>query len=272
MNRHLLDFVESLARQEEFHCIFAYLSGEQATPDTMAALSRFSVPIINLALNDKENFVGKIRGRQALGVRDFCPFVTLNWTSTGDALKKYCVQGALPLYLPEGANPDLHRPLDLEKTLDVSFVGQRYGNREETIDFLRQSGIRAEAYGAGWPNGPLTTEEMVRLYAKSRINLGFGGVSGHRDTYCLKGRDFEVPMSGGLYVTEYHPELANVYELGEEIVVYESPEDLRQKIVHLLAHPEQAEAIRRRGLERARREHTWEMRFEKVFRLLGLLA
>ena len=272
MNRHLLRFVDTLARGQGFHWIFTYLSGEQTTPETMAALCRFSVPVINLSLNDKENFVGKIRGGQALGVRDICRPVTLNWTSTGDALKKYCVEGALPLYLPEGANPDIHRPLDLEKTLDVSFVGQRYGNREETIDFLRQSGIRAEAYGAGWPNGPLTTEEMVRLYAKSRINLGFGGVSGHRDTYCLKGRDFEVPMSGGLYVTEYHPELAGCYELGKEIVVYEGLEDLREKIRDLLAHPEKAEAIRRRGLERARREHTWEMRFEKVLGLVGLLA
>jgi spore maturation protein CgeB len=44
-----------------------------------------------------------------------------------------------------------------------------------------------------------------------------------------------------------------------------------EKIRPLLSHPEEAERIRKAGFERARSEHTWEMRFEKVFKLLGVL-
>ena len=272
MNRNLLQRVAALMHDGGIDVLFAYLSGEQVGTETMAALQARQIPMINLALNDKENFVGKIRSGEAMGVRDICRFFTLSWTSTEDALKKYCAEGALPLYLPEGANPELHKPQETKKTIDVSFVGQCYGNREETIRRLEEAGIRVEAYGYGWPAGPLTTEAMVDLYARSRINLGFGGVIGHTDTYCLKGRDFEVPMSGGLYVTEYHPELATVYDLGREIVTYEGFEDLRDKIQDLLAHPEKAEEIRQRGYQRARRDHSWEMRFETIFRLLGLIA
>lgn len=272
MSRDLLKKVSALIHDCGIDVIFTYLSGEQVGKKTMAALHALQIPIINLALNDKENFVGKIRSGEAMGVRDICRYFTLSWTSTEDALKKYCVEGALPIYLPEGANPDLHKPLNTEKTIDVSFVGQRYGNREETIRRLEEAGIRVEAYGYGWPAGPLTTEAMVELYSRSRINLGFGGVIGHTDTYCLKGRDFEVPMSGGLYVTEYHPELATVYDLGREIVTYDGFEDLRDKIRDLLAHPEKAEEIRQRGYQRALQDHSWEKRFEKIFRLLGLIA
>jgi len=181
------------------------------------------------------------------------------------------VEGALPIYLPEGANPELHRPREGEKTIDVSFVGQRYGNRPEVVARLAAAGIKAVVRGPGWPDGPLSTEDMVRLYSQSRINLGFGGVSGHSDAFCLKGRDFEIPMSGGLYLTEHHPELERVYEIGWEIVTYRDFDDLLVKIRRLLSNPALAEEIRRRGRERALRDHSWESRFQKVFAISGVI-
>ncbi len=271
MNRDLVERVHSWADRDGADLIFMYVSGELVFPETLHSLRCFGIPLVNLSLNDKEHFVGKVRRGLAMGSRDVCRFFDLCCTSTEDALKKYVVEGAVPLYLPEGANPQVHRPYELDRTVDVSFVGQCYGNRQETIERLRNCGIAVEAYGPGWPKGPLSAEEMVRTYSRSRINLGFGGVMGHRETYCLKGRDFEIPMSRGLYLTEYHPELEKVYTVGEEIVTYRGFGDLLEKIRRLLADPGEAERIRLRGYERALREHTWEMRFEKVFRLMGLL-
>ncbi len=271
MNRYLMKRIEEWVKQDATDVIFTYLSGELVSPETVQAMRRFGVPIINLALNDKELFVGKIRNGQAMGSRDICRFFDICWTSTEDAVKKYCVEGAVPIYLPEGANPDIHRPYDTEKTIDVSFVGQCYGNRPEIIRRLESQGIHVEARGFGWPSGPLATEDMVRMYSRSRINLGFGGVIGFSKAYCLKGRDFEIPMSGGLYLTEYHPELERFYSPGSEIVTYRDFDDLVEKVRVLLSNPEKADEIRRKGWERARREHSWEMRFQKIFHLLGLI-
>ena len=271
MNRDLVERVRRLISDKRPDVIFTYLSGEIVLTETLRSIRDAGVPMIHFSLNDKEHFVGKVREGLAFGSRDICPFFDLCWTSTEDAVKKYCVEGALPVYLPEGANPEIHRPYDMEKTIDVSFVGQCYGNRPETIRRLKDKGIHVEAFGYGWPNGPLSTEEMVCIYSKSRINLGFGGVEGYGNAYCLKGRDFEIPMSGGLYLTEYHPELEAVYELGKEIVVYRGFDDLPETICRLLSHPDEAETIRAAGRRRALAEHTWEMRFEKVFSLLNLL-
>lgn len=272
MNAGLLDRARNLAAERPFDVAFSYLSGRQVTADTLNGLRGLGAPMVNLALNDKESFVGRVRGGHAEGMRDICRYFDLCWTSTADALKKYVVEGATPLYLPEGANPDIHKPFDEDKIYDVSFVGQCYGNRPEVISRLRNAGIQVEVFGPGWPNGSLSIEEMVRTWSRSRINLGFGGVLGHKETYCLKGRDFEVPMSGGLYLTEHHDELVPFYEIGREIVTYTSFDDLLEKIRWLLLNPDQSEAIRRAGRERALREHTWEMRFERVFRLLGVLV
>jgi spore maturation protein CgeB len=272
MNRDLLARVESWIAEKRPDVIFCYLSGELVDPETVRGLRAFGVPLIHLSLNDKEGFVGKVRGGLAFGSRDICRYFDLAWTSTADAVKKYCVAGAVPLYLPEGANPDIHRPLNLEKTIAVSFVGQCYGNRPAILRRLVEAGIRVEAFGPGWPAGPLSLEEMVGMYSRSRINLGFGGVGAYDKTYCLKGRDFEIPMSGGLYLTEYHPELETVYALGKEIVVYRDFDELVGEIHRLLEGPDEAEAVRQAGFRRARRDHTWEKRFERIFALLNLIA
>jgi len=271
MNDDLIATLEQWTKRHSVDVIFSYLSGENVTVATVRGIKALGIPMVNMFLNDKEGFVGKIRKGQAMGSRDICGFFDLCWSSTEDAITKYCVEGALPIYLPEGANPDIHRPFDIEKTVDISFVGQCYGNRPKIIQRLERKGIHVEAYGSQWPNGPLSLGEMIRMYSRSKINLGFGGVDGLRNSYCLKGRDFEIPMSGALYLTEYNPELERWYDLGKEIVTYADFDDLTEKIRHFLSNPKEAEEIRKRGIRRARSEHSWEMRFEKIFRLMGLL-
>lgn len=271
MNKDLIRRINTWMAEEKADVIFAYLSGELIEPATLQAIRGHGIPLVNLALNDKEHFVGKIRSGRAFGARDICRCFDLCWTSTEDALIKYCVESALPVYLPEGGNPQIHKPYNIEKTIDVSFVGQCYGNRATVIAELQNRGIAVKAYGFGWPEGPLSTEEMVKIYSKSKINLGFGGVAGLKETFCLKGRDFEIPMSGGLYLTEAHPELNCFFRPGEEILTYSGIDELVSQIKYYLAHPAEAQSIRIKGYERSLREHTWEARFSKIFSLLGLL-
>lgn len=271
MNKALLEQVDTWMAQSRADVIFMYVSGILIEPEILALLRTHGVALVNLALNDKEHFVSKVRGGRAFGARDICRYFDLCWTSTEDALVKYRVEGARPIYLPEGANPEIHKPYPVEQTIDVSFVGQCYGNREDVIGGLARRGIEVKTYGHGWPSGPLTIEDMVKLYSRSKINLGFGGVAGHQETFCLKGRDFEIPMSGGFYLTEDHPELARAFLPGQEIVTYRGLEDLAQKIHYYLEHPAETDAIRKRGYERAIRDHAWEARFEKIFRILGIL-
>ena len=271
MNDELIRRIKLWIDEDSTDVIFTYLSGEIVTPETVREMAGTGIPTVNLCLNDKEAFVGKVKNGLAMGARDISRYFDLCWTSSEDALKKYCVEGAFPIYLPEGANPEIHKPYDLKKTVDVSFVGQCYGNRPEIIQKLNHCGIRVEAFGYGWPKGALSTEEMVKMYSKSKINLGFSGVVGYTNTYCLKGRDFEIPMSGGLFLTEHHPELERCYELGKEIVTYTGFNDLVEKIQYLLSNPKEAELIRDKGRRRALKAHTWEMRFEKIFSLMGLI-
>jgi spore maturation protein CgeB len=123
--------------------------------------------------------------------------------------------------------------------------------------------------------GPLDDGEMVRLFSRSRINLGFSScgethVSGERIVQ-VRLRDFEVPMSGGFYMVEYLEELEEFFEIGKEIVCYTGPDDLADKIRYYLSHDDERETIRRAGHERCLRDHSWQKRLTDAFRTMGMV-
>ncbi|MBI4494291.1 MAG: glycosyltransferase [Chloroflexi bacterium] len=120
----------------------------------------------------------------------------------------------------------------------------------------------------------LVQADMVQLFSRSRISLGFATVgdshrAGRRLTQ-VRLRDFEAPMSGAFYVTEHQEELLEYFEPGRELETYVDREDLLDKVRFYLRHPERAAAIRQAGHARAQAEHTWARRFEALFAVLGL--
>jgi len=104
--------------------------------------------------------------------------VDLNLTSDPNGIIRYAAHGGIAMFHPEAADPGLHRPLELEFEHDVSFIGARYGWRPNFIRELTRRGIEVKCFGRGWPDNSISNEDMSRIYARSRINLGFGGI-GH---------------------------------------------------------------------------------------------
>jgi spore maturation protein CgeB len=112
---------------------------------------------------------------------------------------------------------------------------------------------------------------MAEVFSASRINLGMPWVLHSSRIPTLKGRDFEVPMAGGLYLTGYSDELSRHYRIGEEIVCYTSPQECVDIIRALLDQPKPCRRIRAAGHRRAMQHHTWDARFRRLFAFLGLL-
>jgi spore maturation protein CgeB len=129
-----------------------------------------------------------------------------------------------------------------------------------------------------YPNNmhpPVSDEELVLLYSRSQVSLGFLEVYEGHDasrpvTRHVHLREFEAPMSGALYCTGYSDELAGYFEPDREILVYRTEEELYEKACYYLAHPQEAEAIRQAGRQRALHDHTYRRRFEQLFAVLGL--
>lgn len=127
--------------------------------------------------------------------------------------------------------------------------------------------------------GPyLSDDEMIKMYSRSKISLNFSGITTpglHARDFDkaqkgIKGTDFDAPMSGAFYLTEYSDEIAQLYKIGKEIETFKSISELVDKIKYYLENPTEAEAIREAGRQRALRDYTWIKVFERVFNEIGL--
>jgi hypothetical protein len=272
MNRAMFGAFEEAQKIEPIDVVIGYLSGHNTAPETLAKMAEAGAVIVNFSFDDKLHFPGPVVGGRYASPAALAHVVDLNLTSDPGATIRYAVHGGLAMFHPEAADPEVHRPYDQQFEHDVSFVGACYGWRPRFIRDLGERGINVECFGEGWPNGPVEVSEMARIYSRSRINLGFGGIGHSRKLVCLKGRDFEVPMSGGLYLTQHNPELSLVYRVGEEILTYRNATDCAHTIRQLLTNDRSPAAIRLAGRERCLRDHTYVARWTNVFAVLGALV
>ena len=89
---------------------------------------------------------------------------------------------------------------------------------------------------------PLSDEELIALYSRSQISLGFLEVYLHHDAgqavvRHLHLREFEAPMSGALYCTGYSDELCEFFDPETEILTYRNQFELLDKVTLLPGPP-----------------------------------
>lgn len=146
-----------------------------------------------------------------------------------------------------------------EKTIDVSFCGQAYGDRK---DWLKD--LNVACYGKGWSKDSFVDfKRMAEIIGKSRISINFS--SGADGAKQLKLRPFEVCGSNTLCLCESVDGIENWYEPGKEMVLFSTKDELRELIAYYLEHEDERKAIAQAGYERTLLEHTWFHRFDKIF-------
>jgi spore maturation protein CgeB len=138
-------------------------------------------------------------------------------------------------------------------------------------------------YGSGWVNDArfkahaqgeiFDREELCKAYNASKISLNISHTSNNHP------RIFDIIASGGFLLTRLTTEdedeggIGELFEIGKEIEVFRTKEELRRKVEYYLAHDEEREAIARSGRERLLKEHTMKHRMQQVLDIVyqGLL-
>ena len=269
MNAELLAAFDKANRERPVDVVVGYVSGYTVSPAVLQEMALRGAVITNFCFDDKICWPGPILGGRPASPAAIASAVDLNLSCDPDGALRYFAHGGLCMFHPEAADPEWYKPTDGAFEYDVSFVGARYGWRPKLIEGLNRAGIEVACFGHGWPNGPISNEEMNGLYGRSRINLGCGGIGYSKDLLCLKGRDFEVPMSGAVYLTQANPELSMVYDVGKEILTYRDVGECGEIIRRVLGDPDEAARLRRAARARCLRDHTYLARWTNVFRMLG---
>ena len=273
MNTLALNAIRAAHNKRPIDWIFIYASGLEIRSELLRAIQdELGIPLVNMCLDDKQSWAGEVFDGQPTGQIAIAPHFDLSWTSARVACEWYLCEGGLPIYMPEGFDQKYFRPLPVDRDIPVSFIGGAYGFRPSVIRSLRRANIPVEVFGPGWGTRSVWGEEQVEIINRSCINLGLGGIQYSEQLTNVKTRDFEIPgAGGGLYLTSFNPDLAQHYNIGNEIACYRNRDEIIELIRHYLARPEEARGVAERGRQRCLSEHRWIHRYERICKVLGIL-
>ena len=214
-----------------------------------------------------------------------------NYFSTPDytMYQRYLSDGnKYVFFTPFGFNKNIYKKTNVEKIYDVSFVGGYSPLREWTIKKLKSNGINVNVFGRGWNKDKswLTEKEMVNVINQSKINLNLSNAQSYylpflfwslcsyktvKDLLLLrktieqvKGRHYEINGCGGFQLSFNIPGLEIAYEIGKEIAVYSSIDNLIEKINYYLKNENEREAIANNGYQRSLKDHTAQIYLENL--------
>jgi len=274
MNAKILPALREAHVRRAVDWVFVYASGAEISADTVRRITEeLGIPLVNMCLDDRQSWTGAWMGDHRAGQIDIAATFDLSWTSARVACEWYLVEGARPLYMPEGFDDSIFHPVEVPHDIPVSFIGGAYGFRRDVVEFLRKRGIPVRTFGPGWGTRSIWGAEQVEVINRSVINLGMGGIGYSENLTNVKTRDFEIPgTGGGLYLTSFNADLAQHFVVGEEIACYRSRDEMLELIRHYLRHPDEVRSIARRARDRCLSEHRWLHRYRRVCQILGVLA
>ncbi|CAN5217124.1 hypothetical protein BH20ACT16_BH20ACT16_03270 [soil metagenome] len=276
--------LERLADDVRPDLFFFFLHEEQFSTRTIERIGAMGIPTLNWFADDHWRYDGFSR--------HYARVLTWSVTTDADAVAKYAADGlgdrvllsqwACNRYAYDRAGADL--------AYDATFVGQPHGDRRVVAAAIRAAGIDLRCFGNGWEQGRVDHEQMVRIFATSAVNLNLANSStpntsrrmrlgayarGRRPDTAqrpsqIKGRTFEVPGSGGFLLTDRVAHLERYFEIGREIAVFSSRDELIEQLRRWLAHPDERAAVAEAGYRRVRAEHTYDHRFAEIFATIGL--
>lgn len=154
-----------------------------------------------------------------------------------------------------------------QRDIDVSFIGVANGKvgRAEYLNAIASSGICIETFGAGSKNGVITDEELRDVLERSKISLNFtgigestfmdGGRTINRRIRSLKGRCQQIALSGAMVISEACPGIELLFEIGNEIKIFNSQTELIDLIRYHLNNNNERERIAKNGYLRASKDY-----------------
>jgi len=183
-------------------------------------------------------------------------------------------------FLGQGCDPDEHGRVNLSEEdrkrfgADVTFIGGGRPRRRRLFQHL--TGYDLKLWGWGWDESgilkPYAIKETVfglkktKIYSATPIcpNL----ISGLYQVNGISVRGFEVACCGRLPFCEPREDLKRFFDIGSEVVTFDSPGDLKSKVAYYLSHPDEMERMAERARQRVISEHTYVHRMKELLEIV----
>ena len=276
LTQHISERTMAKCLDEKPDIVFA-LAQAPLTPEILDRMGKFDIPTAFWFVEDFREFT---YWKQVANRYDH--FFAIQKREAFEAMENLKDVGFH--YLPLACDPRVHKPLRLNDRdrkqygSEVSFVGAGYHNRHILFQGLLDFDFKiwgtdwnlASALGRVVQEGGrrVTTREAVKIINGSKVNINLHSSTYHKginpDGDFVNPRTFEIASSRGFQLIDPRSHLRELFMPGQELVCFESIEDLRGKVAHYLSHPEERERIALSGQKRAHQEHTYRMRMARA--------
>lgn len=240
-NREILQTVDLLDAQ-----VFLTVKGNNIKPETLNTLASRGIKTINYYPDFRFSYDSVDQSTFPL----YSSFVTTKSFQV-DALSKLMDKEKVH-FLHHGYCSDVHFPpekklLNQADVPDVLYVGTYTAHKEKLFTAVMQAcpEIHFRIYGNGWnhancseilkpclANRPIYAMNYAHLVNAAKINLaihmGAADATGWQDL--VSTRSFELPACKGFMLHTDNAEIRQLYDVGQEIDVFSSADDLSEKI------------------------------------------
>lgn len=154
----------------------------------------------------------------------------------------------LPVFTAPSDVPSMEegrKMLYAERNIDISLVCARNIHRKERLDRLAAAFPQAKCYGIGWDAGRIDDAALKRIYEGTRI-----GWNVHNSTGPINRRMFVLPGFGALQICDNKTGLGHVFELGKEVVGFNTIPEAIELTRYYLAHADEGREIALNGWHR----------------------
>ncbi len=155
------------------------------------------------------------------------------------------------------------------------YLGNKVSERERFYTFLALSqkfsvDLYTRSDTSQLPNlqnkgGAKTLTEMPLIYHLSRINLN---ITTKPIQTGLPLRIFDILGCGGFCLSNYQLEIPEYFEIGTDLDVYTSLEELEEKAAFYLEHESLRREIAEHGYQTVKQYHTYEIRLQEMLSMI----
>ena len=247
-DRQLMAMYEQLAKELEGCSVFLNYGGLNIHPEFLRQLPTFNVMI---HFDDPEN--SETVSKPVAHAYDLCLVCNRSEVDT------YFSWGAkraefLPLgYRHDDADPNLtlEKVRSQKRDVDLTILCERETLwRRERLDKICAAFPQGRYHGLGWSTGFLEEADRIPLYGRTKVGINLHNTSGP-----INVRLYALPANGVMQICDCKNYLGDIFEIGKEIVAYDTTEEAIDLCRYYLDHEEERLQIAAAGYERAVRDY-----------------
>jgi len=142
--------------------------------------------------------------------------------------------------------------------IDTKWWGPRLARQARNIRFFLGGVHKA------WSGSQVYMKDFAKVIRHVKIFLGEDADKPFRGRY-LSNRSFAVMGCGGFYLCRRNPGVEYAFDIGKECDVYDTNDEMVEKVRYYLEHEEERKAIALKGQEKILNNYSYKDQMEKIF-------